>query len=177
MKRSGWLYDALWALPLVIVLGWTVHVVLNVETPTIPSMRTVDIFDTTLTTGLRQIIASVETNVLDSELVAQYVTMLYHRLVPTHLDDTALVRMEVYVYDPEMRRELSPDVVLVLTRNNPRLANVLGELQFVDTAYIAMRLSSVWMILGHDTLIVNKSPIVIPREHVRWASLVRRLEL
>ncbi|GIV54068.1 MAG: hypothetical protein KatS3mg039_0586 [Candidatus Kapaibacterium sp.] len=175
MKRQAWYFDAVVVLCLIAVLGWTASVVLSVETPVIPSMRTVDVFDTTSEQGMRWIVASVEAEGADSALVARYATMLYHRLVPKHLDDTGAVQMEVYVYDPAMRRDLAPDDAALLTRRNPATIDLLGKLDRADSAYIALRLSSPWMILGRDTLLVARSrKVYIPKEGYRWASLVRR---
>lgn len=168
------LFDLAWIAPIVIVIGWSAATLLTVETPVLPAMRTVDVFDTTSSLGMRWIVASVETNYLDSALIARYATMLYHRLIPKHLDDTGAVQMEVYVYNPEYRRSLSPDDVVRLTRHNPAAMNILPRLEIADSAYAVLRLSSPWMIMGRDTLTMAKTRIFVPKEGYRWASLVRR---
>lgn len=152
----------------------TVLLVAIIPTPSIPTMRTVDVFDTTLANGYRWIVASVETNVYDSLLVARYVTMLYHRMVPKHLDDTGAVQLEAYFYAPEDRRALRSEDVAMLARYNPAIGDRLGKLSAVDSAYVGARFSSPWLLFGRDTLIVVRTRIYLPSENYRWASLIRR---
>jgi len=156
-----------------VIIG-TVAVVIQVETPTITQMKTVDVFDTTLANGFRWILATVATNQYDSVYVARYATMLYHRYVPKHMDDTGAIQFEVYVVNPDELRQLRPEDAALLTRNNPSIIDRLGRLQVIDTGYVAVRFSTPWMLFGRDTLMVLRTRLYIPGNGYRWASVIRR---
>lgn len=156
------------------VLAALLGALVAVDTPEPVQMHTMDVFDTTLANGFRWIVASVETNRYDSALIARYATMLYHRRVTKALDDTGAVQMEVYVYEPERRRGLRPEDAALLARNNPAIVDRLGKLSVVDSAYVAVRFSTPWMLFGRDTLMVVRTRVYIPAEGYRWASLIRR---
>jgi hypothetical protein len=174
MTRHSWSLGAVASAAVILVVVGTAILTMSVETPPVPTMRTTDVFDTTLTNGLRWVVASVETNVYDSLLIARYTTMLYHRLIPQPLDDTGAVRLEVYVFDPSARRLLEPHDAAILARNNPAIIDRLMKLSVVDSAYVAVRLSAPWILLGQDTLTVFRSRIYVPRKPYRWSSLIRR---
>ncbi|KXB98481.1 MAG: hypothetical protein AA908_03615 [Chlorobi bacterium NICIL-2] len=172
MKRFDWAAVAGVVIAAVIVA--TALLVLRVETPTIVRMRTVDVFDTTLANGFRWVLATVEANRYDSGYIARYATMLYHRLIPKHLDDTGAVQLELYVVNPDDRRDLRPEDIAVLTRNNPAIVDRLTKLEVVDSGYVAVRFSTPWMLFGRDTLMVLRTRLYVPGDGYRWASLIRR---
>ncbi|RMF35639.1 MAG: hypothetical protein D6747_02095 [Chlorobiota bacterium] len=172
MKRFDWAAIA-GAVIAVVVVG-TIVLALDVETPTIPRMRTVDVFDTTLANGFRWVIATVETNRYDSGFTARYATMLYHRLIPKHLDDTGAVQLELYVVNPDDRQRLRPEDIAMLTRNNPAIVDRLTKLEVVDSGYVAVRFSTPWMLFGRDTLMVLRTRLYVPGDGYRWASVIRR---
>lgn len=172
MKRFDWAAGA--GVVIAGVIVGTALLVLRVETPTIVRMRTVDVFDTTLANGLRWILATVEANRYDSGYIARYATMLYHRLIPKHLDDTGAVQLELYVVNPDDRRGLRPEDIALLTRNNPAIVDRLTKLEVVDSGYVAVRFSTPWMLFGRDTLMVLRTRLYVPGDGYRWASLIRR---
>lgn len=174
MIKGGGTIATIISIIITLVCIATVLLVVIIPRPPIPTMRTVDVFDTTLANGYRWIIASVETNVYDSLLVAQYATMLYHRMVPRHLDDTGAVQLEAYFYAPDDRRALRSEDVAMLARHNPAIGDRLGKLSAVDSAFVGVRFSSPWLLFGRDTLIVVRTRVYVPSENYRWASLIRR---
>lgn len=172
MKRFDWAAYAVTGIAAVVV--GTVVLALRVETPTIPRMRTVDVFDTTLANGFRWVLATVETNRYDSGYIARYASMLYHRIIPRHLDDTGAVQLEMYVVDPDDRQSLRPEDIALLTRHNPAIVDRLTMLEVVNGGYVAVRFSTPWMLFGRDTLMVLRTRLYVPGDGYRWASVIRR---
>ncbi|MCS6999966.1 MAG: hypothetical protein RML15_02250 [Bacteroidota bacterium] len=157
------------------VLGALIILALTVPTPSLPEMRTADVFDTTFHDGFRWIVASVHTNVYDSAWIARYATMFYHRAIPKHMEDTGAVQVELYFFNPDDRRMLQSQDIVSLARRGPAIGEQLGKLSVVDSGYVAVRFSSTMLLFGYDTLTVMRTRIYVPKEGYRWASLVRRL--